>query len=230
MSVSLHRGLPPNRPRNARCRSCHTDHVWSTTGTHVEDPSSHPGIHYGAEAALLADSARPFGRRPGVTSWVGVACTRSSLDPVVVRLDGRSGWSTRMTGVTASGPDARLTENALWEHKRKIKECKRGPAHAYFWTLRNNLMSRNTFNDDLSRTRKGTFRPSTTSGTPSSAPASRTGSRSTPWPHEWVTPSRNPTYVQPPPQEPRRDAWGPCSRRDSVAEAGRRPPAALITA
>lgn len=44
---------------------------------------------------------------------------------------------------------ARLTETALWEHKKKINECKRGPARAYFWTPRNNLMNRNTFNDDL---------------------------------------------------------------------------------
>ncbi|MGX1907587.1 tyrosine-type recombinase/integrase [Streptomyces phaeochromogenes] len=44
---------------------------------------------------------------------------------------------------------ARLTETVLWEHKSKINECQRGPAHAYFWTPRNNLINRNTFNDDL---------------------------------------------------------------------------------
>lgn len=41
------------------------------------------------------------------------------------------------------------TETVLWEHKRKIDECRRAPARAYFSTPRKNLLNRNTFNDGL---------------------------------------------------------------------------------
>ncbi|MEU8540936.1 tyrosine-type recombinase/integrase [Streptomyces sp. NPDC048717] len=41
------------------------------------------------------------------------------------------------------------TETVLWEHRRKIAECKRGSALAYFWTPRRLLMNRNYFNDHI---------------------------------------------------------------------------------
>ncbi|MER5301276.1 tyrosine-type recombinase/integrase [Streptomyces lasiicapitis] len=44
---------------------------------------------------------------------------------------------------------ARGTQNVIWEHRRKIDDCKRGFANAYFWTPRNNLMDRNYFNDHI---------------------------------------------------------------------------------
>ncbi|MFE7072528.1 tyrosine-type recombinase/integrase [Streptomyces sp. NPDC057620] len=43
----------------------------------------------------------------------------------------------------------RATETVLWEHRKKIDDCKRGSARALFWTPRGNLMCRNYFNDDL---------------------------------------------------------------------------------
>ncbi|MFF0482001.1 tyrosine-type recombinase/integrase [Streptomyces sp. NPDC004435] len=43
----------------------------------------------------------------------------------------------------------RTAETVLWEHRKQIADCERGSARAYFWTPRNNLMSRNYFNDDL---------------------------------------------------------------------------------
>ncbi|GHF33895.1 hypothetical protein GCM10010218_13780 [Streptomyces mashuensis] len=41
------------------------------------------------------------------------------------------------------------TETVLWEHKKKIDDCKRGPARPLFWTPRGGLLNRNHFNDDL---------------------------------------------------------------------------------
>ncbi|MFD7504768.1 tyrosine-type recombinase/integrase [Streptomyces sp. NPDC059850] len=43
----------------------------------------------------------------------------------------------------------RATETVLWEHKKKIDDCKRGPVRALFWTPRNNLLCRNYFNEGL---------------------------------------------------------------------------------
>ncbi|MGC5042534.1 tyrosine-type recombinase/integrase [Streptomyces albidoflavus] len=43
----------------------------------------------------------------------------------------------------------RVTETVLWEHRKKIDDCKRGSARALFWTPRDNLLCRNYFNDDL---------------------------------------------------------------------------------
>ncbi|WP_435244722.1 tyrosine-type recombinase/integrase [Streptomyces sioyaensis] len=43
----------------------------------------------------------------------------------------------------------RATETVLWEHRKKMDDCKRGSARALFWTPRDNLLHRNHFNDDL---------------------------------------------------------------------------------
>ncbi|MGG7574057.1 tyrosine-type recombinase/integrase [Streptomyces sirii] len=43
----------------------------------------------------------------------------------------------------------RVTETVLWEHRKKIADCKRGSARALFQTPRHNLLHRNHFNDDL---------------------------------------------------------------------------------
>ncbi|MGI5337627.1 tyrosine-type recombinase/integrase [Streptomyces sp. CA-181903] len=42
-----------------------------------------------------------------------------------------------------------VTETVLWEHKKTVDTCKRGPARALFWTPRGGLLSRSHFNDDL---------------------------------------------------------------------------------
>ncbi|MGG2460095.1 tyrosine-type recombinase/integrase [Streptomyces sp. RGM 3693] len=44
---------------------------------------------------------------------------------------------------------ARTTEAVLWEHKKKISECKRGSARAVFQTPHNNLIDRSHFNENL---------------------------------------------------------------------------------
>ncbi|MBT2395277.1 tyrosine-type recombinase/integrase [Streptomyces sp. ISL-100] len=43
----------------------------------------------------------------------------------------------------------RSTENILWEHKKKMDDCKRGTVRALFWTPRKNLNCRNHFNDGV---------------------------------------------------------------------------------
>ncbi|NUL26049.1 tyrosine-type recombinase/integrase [Streptomyces lunaelactis] len=43
----------------------------------------------------------------------------------------------------------RATETVVWEHRKKIDDCKRSSARALFWTPRDNLLCRNYFNDDL---------------------------------------------------------------------------------
>ncbi|MFI1012695.1 tyrosine-type recombinase/integrase [Streptomyces sp. NPDC020965] len=43
----------------------------------------------------------------------------------------------------------RVAETVLWEHRGKIEDCARGSARAFFWSSRNNLLSRDHFNDDL---------------------------------------------------------------------------------
>ncbi|MER5466776.1 hypothetical protein ABT010_40435 [Streptomyces sp. NPDC002668] len=43
----------------------------------------------------------------------------------------------------------RATETVVWEHRKKIDDCKRASARALFWTPRDNLLCRNYFNDDL---------------------------------------------------------------------------------
>ncbi|MFD3514942.1 tyrosine-type recombinase/integrase [Streptomyces sp. NPDC058657] len=44
---------------------------------------------------------------------------------------------------------SQVTDAVVWEHRKKIDDCKRAPARALFWTPRNNLMDRTTFNEDL---------------------------------------------------------------------------------
>ncbi|RLU86292.1 hypothetical protein CTZ27_25295 [Streptomyces griseocarneus] len=41
------------------------------------------------------------------------------------------------------------TETVLWEHKKKIDDCKRGSTRALFWTARGGLVCRNYFNEGL---------------------------------------------------------------------------------
>ncbi|MGA5451893.1 tyrosine-type recombinase/integrase [Streptomyces umbrinus] len=41
------------------------------------------------------------------------------------------------------------TETVLWEHRKKIDDCKRGSARALFWTPRGNLMCCSYFNEVL---------------------------------------------------------------------------------
>ncbi|MFF4543580.1 tyrosine-type recombinase/integrase [Streptomyces sp. NPDC001406] len=41
------------------------------------------------------------------------------------------------------------TETILWEHKKKVDDCKEGMARALFWTRQKNLLSRSYFNDFL---------------------------------------------------------------------------------
>ncbi|MFI6686575.1 tyrosine-type recombinase/integrase [Streptomyces sp. NPDC050485] len=44
-----------------------------------------------------------------------------------------------------------LTENIVWEHRKKVDDCRRTTARALFWTPYKNLMSGNYFNDYLWR-------------------------------------------------------------------------------
>lgn len=43
----------------------------------------------------------------------------------------------------------RSTKTVMWEHRKKIDDCKRGSARALFWSSRGNLLCRNHFNDDV---------------------------------------------------------------------------------
>ncbi|WP_328756951.1 hypothetical protein [Streptomyces sp. NBC_00271] len=43
----------------------------------------------------------------------------------------------------------RATETVLWEHRRKIDDCKRGSTRALFWTPHDNLMYCSYFNEAL---------------------------------------------------------------------------------